>query len=717
MFFLFPAQAQIPSGVKGEGMWEFLYQISASDSINPVSNLGLAAISFNGKEYWVAEWNTNVFHRLNVAGQKLQSFTIPDQNGNAIVGTRGIAWDGNHFYLSNNSNTIYQVDTLNRQTQAIINAPDQVRTLTFDPDAANGQGGFWIGNWGPPGPDDGPLMQIDMSGNTLRQIPASVHRLSGNYGLAYDSSSPGGPYLWVSDQSGSGASIVQIDLSDGSPMNNRKDINALLGTFGAAGGIFIADDHPDYPNQRVLGGLIQEDPDLIYGLELDFELLQIDALVSDVRPNSAYSIIPLNHLPPLELPIRVKNQGVADIDSLSIQLQVEREDSMIFVASYVTAGPNALDSISFLLPPYPVPSRGDFAFIVDVLPYPQADQDSSNNQFVYHLSLSDSVYARDYDELSGSLGIGAGPGQNSILGQVYETQETDFMTSISFFLENPPAGDQVYASVFNLDSADVPDLLLSNTVSYTITDQDEAQGVWLTLPFINGPLGMPADKYFVGINETNSNISLGTNDAGYAPGISWVYWDGSPAGGWANNEDFGFLTAYKIRPNFGPCAPVYLSGSLQQAGTSLTALPQGGRAPYTYLWNDSLLQNTQTAYKLPVARVYQVQITDANGCIAYLTSDTLQTNPTALALQKLTHHWRLYPNPARNTLYWEADWKTETSGSWEVRSIYGQSLQRQTFARSDYHQLKIDLEGLAAGIYLFEIRLGEHRFTERFVKE
>ncbi|MEL7533996.1 MAG: hypothetical protein AAFN10_21985, partial [Bacteroidota bacterium] len=290
------SKAQGPQGATGETMWQFLYQISASDSINPVSNLGLAAIAFNGKEYWVAEWNTNVFHRLNVAGQKLQSFTIPDQNGNAIVGTRGIAWDGSYFYLSNNTNTIYKVDTLNRQTQAIINAPDQVRTLAYDPNADNGQGGFWIGNWGPPGPDDGPLMQIDLSGNTLRQIPSSVHQLSGNYGLAYDGSSPGGPYLWASDQSGSGASIVQLDLSDGTQMSNQRDINVLLGIFGAAGGIFIADNHPDYPNQRVLGGLIQEDPDIIFGLELDFELLQIDAFLSDIRPNSPYRIVPGNHL-------------------------------------------------------------------------------------------------------------------------------------------------------------------------------------------------------------------------------------------------------------------------------------------------------------------------------------------------------------------------------------------------------------------------------------
>lgn len=698
-------------------MWEFLYQISASDSINPVTNLGLAAIGFNGQEYWLAEWNTNVFHRLNVNGQKIQSFTIPDQHGNAIVGTRGIAWDGSHFYLSNNSNTIYQVDTLTRQTQSVINASDQVRTLSYDPDADNGQGGFWIGNWGPPGPADGPLSQIDRQGNTLRQIPASVHQLSGNYGLAYDATSPGGPYLWASDQSGTGASIIQLDLSDGSPMPDQQDVNHLLGTFGAAGGIFIADNHPAYPNQRIIGGLIQEDPDLIYGLELDFELLQIDALLSSIRPASPYSIIPINHLDQLSLPIKVKNQGVASIDSLRIHLQIEQEETLIFEESYFTAGPNALDSLSVLLPPYQLTSRGNYSFIVDVLPYPQQDQDTTNNLLAYHLTLSDSVYARDHDEISGSLGIGAGPGQGSILGQSFETQETDFMTSISFYLESPVAGDQVYASVFNLDSAEVPDLLLSNTVSYTISEQDEAEGVWLTLPFINGPLGMPADNYFVGVNETNENLGLGTSDAGFSPGSSWVYWHTSPSGGWANNEDFGFLTAYMIRPNFGPCSPVYLNGSIEQNGLALSIVPQGGKAPYAYQWDDSLSQSSPTATNLQIGRPYQVQITDDNGCIALIQSDTLRAGPNTIEMLRLSDHWRLYPNPAKNEIWWEVDWKAPTEGTWQVRTIYGQSLERETFASSDQHKIKIDLERFAAGIYLFEISVGGYRFTERFVKQ
>ncbi|MFH1320922.1 MAG: gliding motility-associated C-terminal domain-containing protein [Bacteroidota bacterium] len=50
---------------------------------------------------------------------------------------------------------------------------------------------------------------------------------------------------------------------------------------------------------------------------------------------------------------------------------------------------------------------------------------------------------------------------------------------------------------------------------------------------------------------------------------------------------------------------------------SATATPSGGMAPYTYLWDDPLIQTVSTASGL-CAGTYNIIITDANGCITTL---------------------------------------------------------------------------------------------------
>ncbi|MEL7342997.1 MAG: hypothetical protein AAGM67_21110, partial [Bacteroidota bacterium] len=270
------------------------------------------------------------------------------------------------------------------------------------------------------------------------------------------------------------------------------------------------------------------------------------------------------------------------------------------------------------------------------------------------------------------------------------------MTSVSFFLEAPPEGGQVFASVYNLDSLGKPDFLLANTVSHTLTAAEAENGVWLTLPFINGPLGMPEGEYFVGLNETDGNLGIGTNDEGFSEGSTWVYWASSPAGDWARNEDFGFLTSYLIRPNFGPCAPLYLSGKIETVSgerNSLQVVPQGGRAPYQYLWNDSLAQNTALATNLLPGQSYQVRIEDDNGCITTIQSDTLGTDLTQIELPFLAS-WRMYPNPTQDLLYWEANWQKPVGGYYRLLSLEGKILREKAFSEGVHTNITIDLSDL-----------------------
>lgn len=84
-----------------------------------------------------------------------------------------------------------------------------------------------------------------------------------------------------------------------------------------------------------------------------------------------------------------------------------------------------------------------------------------------------------------------------------------------------------------------------------------------------------------------------------------------------------------------PATPVTasISGSVQPScglsDGSATASGSGGTGPYTYSWNTTPVQNTQTASNLPVG-TYIVTVTDASSCTG-TTSVTL-TNPNAPVL-------------------------------------------------------------------------------------
>ncbi|MFN7014220.1 MAG: T9SS type A sorting domain-containing protein, partial [Bacteroidia bacterium] len=66
------------------------------------------------------------------------------------------------------------------------------------------------------------------------------------------------------------------------------------------------------------------------------------------------------------------------------------------------------------------------------------------------------------------------------------------------------------------------------------------------------------------------------------------------------------------------------------ANGSLTANPIGGTAPYTYSWNTSPVQTTQTISNLS-AGIYTVTITDANNCTTTLTDTVINSGSLSLS--------------------------------------------------------------------------------------
>lgn len=245
-------------------------------------------------EYWVSEWNTAQFYSMDATGALLTSFTIP-----GVTGIRSITTDGTNVYLGTSLATIQVVNPATKTLTSTINITlttaatgTESRMCAYDPNLDNGNGGFWIGDFG------SDIASIDMTGNELSVIPVATHGAA-IYGGDVDYVSAGGPYLWIADQTltnGSRAILKQLQLPSGTPTGVFYDFytDALAGTTpaGAAtgealgGSLFISDEVN--PNFWTLTGIFQSTPRQLFVLELAPQTASIDdsrMLSFNINPN------------------------------------------------------------------------------------------------------------------------------------------------------------------------------------------------------------------------------------------------------------------------------------------------------------------------------------------------------------------------------------------------------------------------------------------------
>lgn len=231
------------------------------DPVNPGEGVGYAGVGFDGTNFWVARWATARVTRISPAGAYVDSFDIP-----GLTGIRAMTWDGSHFWMSNNTSTLSRVDPVTRTVVGTLAVPVAARYVSFDADADNGQGGFWIGNFN----DD--ILLVSMTGTTLATLPAASVAYAGRYGVALDPGN-GNPGLWAYFQGGANAvELGRIDLPSGVGAPATTDLFPHLApsTSGVAGGAFITSALPG--GQKTLLTLCQCTPNnILLGIELQDE--------------------------------------------------------------------------------------------------------------------------------------------------------------------------------------------------------------------------------------------------------------------------------------------------------------------------------------------------------------------------------------------------------------------------------------------------------------
>jgi hypothetical protein len=246
-------------------LFDLLFTVDIGANIGAASNAG---VIFINNQYWVATWNADTIHVLDVTGAFVETFTVA-----GLTGTRSMTTDGTSVFMGTAGTDIYRVDPVTRLLQGTIpilpggGHDATARMCSYDATLDGGNGGFWVGNF------SSDIASVSMFGATLSFIPSATHGTT-MYGGSIDNISPGGPFLWISDQSGTAPSrhfLTQLDATTGVPTGVVYDFTADGAASGAtevlAGGLYISDQVS--PTAVALVGVCQCSPsNLMFAIEL-----------------------------------------------------------------------------------------------------------------------------------------------------------------------------------------------------------------------------------------------------------------------------------------------------------------------------------------------------------------------------------------------------------------------------------------------------------------
>ncbi len=272
-----------------------------------------------------------------------------------------------------------------------------------------------------------------------------------------------------------------------------------------------------------------------------------DALLWEADDNSEYRFVPELQAQPRAFVANVYNNGTDTLNSVTITATVDAGGSPLYtgtgsISNLLSGNPgefrNATTSTSYQ-------AAGPGTYFVNIgLSTTPTDLQTDNNDASYEYYITDSVYARDDDVSEGSLSLS--DTEDGYLGQTYEFFAADTITSVTFFLDGPTAGDSVYAVVMAM-SGGAPNQGQILGTSYKMEIVDPGPNFY-TLGLMNSVPVAAGMKYFVGLKESVSGLlTVGTSPSKYTPGEGWAYFQGA----WSNIETAGFDVALMIRANTG----------------------------------------------------------------------------------------------------------------------------------------------------------------------
>ena len=213
----------------------------------------------------------------------------------------------------------------------------------------------------------------------------------------------------------------------------------------------------------------------------------------------------------------------------------------------------------------------------------------------------------------------------------------------------------------------------------------------------SGGMGQLSYEWNQGLGDVEDPMNLGIGE--YALTVT------------DENGCFGHVFVTIVEPDSLQVAMESTDASTAQGNNgTATAIPQGGVASYTYQWSNGGVGPTLTGLE---PGVYEVTVTDRNGCEAYgITEVKLVVSTEELAF--LRDEVELFPNPVSHKLYLRYQSPINREIHWSLMDLFGRQLMQGSAAerRKAY---EINVNELPKGVYFIRLEINGIHFSRRVV--
>jgi len=320
-----------------------------------------------------------------------------------------------------------------------------------------------------------------------------------------------------------------------------------------------------------------------------------DAAITDftTTPDGGYCTTPLSQVVAQSFGATVANIGTEDNTNVTLDLNVGTLSETANLGTMLACDDDSTHSFSGT---FTATATGSYPVVLTV-GITELDAVSSNDTALAEFVVTDTVYSRDDSTFTNGIGSTTGILE---IGQLFDFNAPDTLTSVSFFLQAPVIGDSVRVFVYNYNNG--PTTKVDSSGSILITGPG-----WYTEHFCD--LILPAGQYFVAVEQLVgiNNMTLGYTLDKFTDSTAYF---GTGGGTWSTLESAGFPSALLLRANVGHTLQLAIIGTDSIcAGDMSTITANSGFAGYS--WSTG---STTAAITTGTAGTYTVTVTAGNGC-------------------------------------------------------------------------------------------------------